>query len=140
MRRRRDNYLKQLSAVPMFQACSSRELIEIGRRGEDVSFGPGDVIVAEGAPSDAFYVIVGGKAKVSRKGRKVAELGEGDFFGELGLLARLPRDATVTATEPVEVVAINRREFATVLEDVPSVTRKLLEGMAKRLHELDRRG
>ncbi|HWW53015.1 MAG TPA: cyclic nucleotide-binding domain-containing protein [Acidimicrobiales bacterium] len=140
MRRRRDDYLKQLAAVPMFKACTSRELIEIGRRAEDIEFAAGTVIVAEGTPSDAFYVIVGGKAKVSRKGKKVAELGAGDFFGELGLLARLPRDATVTAIGPVEVVAISRREFTTVLEDVPSVTRKLLEGMAKRLHELDRRG
>ncbi|HWW53548.1 MAG TPA: cyclic nucleotide-binding domain-containing protein [Acidimicrobiales bacterium] len=139
MLRKRDAYLKHLAEVPMFRACSRRELLAIGQRAEDLSYGDGAVIVEEGKKSDAFYVIVAGKARVSRRGRKVAELGPGDFFGETGLLARLPRDATVTAVGPVEVVSISRREFLGVLEDVPSVTRKVLEGMALRLHELDRK-
>ena len=138
MLRKRDAYLKHLAGVPMFRACSQRELLAIGQRAEDLSFGDGDVIVKEGTKSDAFYVVVAGKARVSRGGRKVAELSPGDFFGETGLLARLPRDATVSAVGPVEVVSISRREFLGVLEDVPSVTRKVLEGMALRLHELDR--
>jgi CRP-like cAMP-binding protein len=138
MLRRRDEYLKHLAEVPMFRALSKREMLAIGQRAEDLSYADGDVIVEEGEKSDAFYIIVAGKARVRHGSRTVATLGPGKFFGETGLLAKLPRDATVSAVGPVEVVSISRREFLGVLEDVPSVTRKVLEGMAVRLHELDR--
>jgi CRP-like cAMP-binding protein len=123
----------------MFRACSKRELMAIGRRAEDLTYHPGDAVVSEGTPANEFYVIAAGQARVSRKGRKLAELGPGAFFGELGLLARLPRDATVTAVTELEVLSVARRQFAAVLEEVPSVRDKLLTGMAQRLHELDSR-
>jgi CRP-like cAMP-binding protein len=137
--RHKDRYLQHLAHVPIFRACSQRELLAIGRQGEDISYKPDDVVVAEGDAANEFFVIVDGSAAVTRKGRKVAKLGPGNYFGELGLLAKLPRDATVTAITPLEVVSIGRRQFGAVLEDVPSLTRKILQGMAERLHELDQK-
>jgi CRP-like cAMP-binding protein len=67
----------------------------------------------------------------------VGTLGAGDYFGELALLDGQKRDATIIATSPTEVLVIGVREFVTLLEDVPQLTRKLLGGMARRLHELD---
>jgi CRP-like cAMP-binding protein len=139
MLRHKDQYLEHLAQVPMFRACSQRDLVVIGRQGEDVTFHAGRVVVKEGDPADQFYVIVSGKAEVTRRGKSVATLGPGDYFGELGLLAKVPRDATVTAKTDLECVSISRREFGALLEDVPTLTRKLLHGMALRLHELDQR-
>ena len=64
-------------------------------------------------------------------------LGPGSYFGELALLDGQKRDATVTTTTPTELLVVGNREFVTLLEDVPQITRKLLAGMARRLHELD---
>ena len=82
-------------------------------------------------------MIVEGTAKVSRQGRKVAEIGPGASFGELALLDRAPRNATVTAETPMELVVLGQREFAGLIDDVPGFARKLLAGMAQRLRESD---
>ncbi len=99
----------------------------------------GAEVVAEGAPGDAFYLVVRGTATVRRNRRKAAVLGPGDYFGELALLDGGPRTATVVADEPVELLAIERGPFARVLEEVPAVGQKLLVTMAARLRDADRR-
>ena len=76
-----------------------------------------------------------GLAKVSRRGRKVGELGPGDFFGELALLIDSNRNATVTALTPMEAIVLSRREFEAALADAPRMTRKIMAGMARRLAE-----
>ena len=75
---------------------------------------------------------------MSRHGRKVATLGPGDAFGELALLDKAPRNATVTAQTPMEVVVLGQREFGGLIDEVPGFARKLLAGMARRLRELGR--
>jgi CRP/FNR family transcriptional regulator, cyclic AMP receptor protein len=136
---RRDRYLKHLAAVPMFQALSQKELTLVGRLAEDLKVEPGEALVHEGRREGEFYLIVEGRAKVTRKGKTVATLGPGDYFGELAVLDPGPRNATVTAETPMEVLELGRREFASLLSDVPTVSRKLLVGMARRLHECDGR-
>jgi CRP-like cAMP-binding protein len=85
-------------------------------------------------------VIVEGRARVSRGGQPVADLGPGDFFGELALLdANSRRDSTVVADGPMAVFVVGRREFSALLEEAPSLTRKVMQGMARRLHEVDAR-
>jgi CRP/FNR family transcriptional regulator, cyclic AMP receptor protein len=74
---------------------------------------------------------------VTRKGRKVATLGPGTAFGELALLDRAPRNATVVAETPMELVVLGQREFAGILDEVPGFARKLLAGLAHRLRESD---
>jgi len=130
--RRAEQYQRVLLKVPMFQACTKRELTLVSRLAEDVRYEAGDVLVRE-----EFFVIVDGKAEVGRAGRKLAVLGPGDFFGELALLDPAPRDATVTARMPMEVVVLGRREFTGLLAEVPTIARRLLVGMARRLREAD---
>jgi CRP/FNR family transcriptional regulator, cyclic AMP receptor protein len=74
---------------------------------------------------------------VRRNGRKVAELGPGSYFGELSLLDNGPRSATITANGETELAVIGQREFMGVLDQVPTVSRKLLMTMASRLREAD---
>jgi CRP-like cAMP-binding protein len=137
--RRAGQYQQVLLKVPMFQACSKRELTMVSRLAEDCRFESRDVLVREGDRGEEFFVIVDGKAEVSRGGRKVAVLGPGDFFGELALLDPAPRDATVTAVTPLEAVILGRRELTGLLAEVPSIARRLLVGMARRLREADNR-
>src|SRR4029077_11639310 len=134
---RNDAFLGHLSEVPLFSALSRQELALVARRAEDVQVDAGRVLVSEGATGAEFFVILSGTAKVSRRGRKVATLGPGAAFGELALLDKAPRNATVTAETPMELFVLAQREFGGILDEVPGVARKLLTGMARRLREAD---
>lgn len=126
-----------LTKVPLFSACSKKEIDLIDRRTETVSVAAGKVLVTEGAAGAEFFIIVSGAAEVSRHGQRVATLGSGDFFGDLALLDRAPRNATVTTTEPSELVVLGQREFAGLVDEVPGFANKLLAGLARRLREYD---
>ena len=134
---RKDAKIDRLSQVPMFQACSRKDLGVIAKAADELSVDEGTVLVREGDAGREFYVIVDGKASVTRNGREIAILGPGSYFGELALLDGQKRDASVTPTSPADVIVVSTREFSALLEDVPQLTRKLLAGMARRLHELD---
>ena len=130
-------YLEHLTKVPMFEACSRKELQLIGRLAEDVKVKDGRELVREGSTGREFFVIVDGEANVSRNGRKVATLGPGSYFGELALLQNAPRNATITAASDMEVVVLGQREFLGLLNQVPALSIKVLKGMASRLRDAD---
>jgi len=134
---RRGDFLNHLAEVPLFSALSKKELGLVAKRAEDVMVEPGAILCSEGSAGHEFFVIVDGTARVSRHGRKVAEIGPGAAFGELALLDRAPRNATVTAETPMELVVLGQREFAGLIDDVPGFARKLLAGMAQRLRDAD---
>jgi CRP-like cAMP-binding protein len=134
---RRDSFLDHLAQVPLFSALSRKELALVARRAEDVKVEPGRVLVSEGSTGSEFFVIIDGTANVTRRGRKVATLGPGGAFGELALLDKAPRNATVTAQTPMEVVVLGQREFGGLIDEVPGFARKLLAGMARRLRDSD---
>jgi CRP/FNR family transcriptional regulator, cyclic AMP receptor protein len=134
---RRDAFLNHLAQVPLFSALSKKELQLVARRAEDVKVDPGRILVSEGSTGSEFFVIIEGTATVSRHGRKVASLGAGDAFGELALLDKAPRNATVTAATPMELVVLGQREFGGLIDEVPGFARKLLAGMARRLRDSD---
>jgi CRP/FNR family cyclic AMP-dependent transcriptional regulator len=133
----RDAFITHLADVPLFSACSRKDLQLVAKRAEDVKVDAGKRLVTEGDAGTEFFVIIEGNATVSSRGRKVAELGPGNFFGELALLERAPRNATITADTPMELVVLGQREFAGLLDDVPEFAHKLLAGLARRLREAD---
>ena len=136
---RRDAFIDHLQQVPLFAACSRKDLQLVARRAEDVRVPTGKALVTEGETGHEFFVILEGAAKVSKQGRKVAQLGPGDSFGELALLEKAPRNATVVADSDMELVVLGQREFAGLIDEVPGFARKLLAGMAHRLREADAR-
>jgi CRP/FNR family cyclic AMP-dependent transcriptional regulator len=136
-RLRRDAFLDHLAEVPLFSALSKKDLQLVARNTEDVKVDAGKVLVSEGAAGTEFFVIVDGKARVTRRGKKIAELGPGGFFGDLALLDRAPRNATVVAETPMEVLVLGQREFAALIDEVPGFAHKLLAGLARRLREAD---
>ncbi len=126
-----------LSNVPMFSSCSKKELAAIAKSSDQLSVGDGYALTTQEESSREAFVILSGKAIVKRNGRKVAELGPGSIIGELGLLDKGPRTATVTAQGPVEGLVLGPREFAGLLDEVPSISHKLLKALAARVRELD---
>ena len=136
---KQDRYLEKLARVPMFQACNKKEITTIGRLGDTIPFKTGDTLVREGDRGREFFVIVDGKMRVTRGGIDVADLGPGDYFGELALLDGGPRTADVVATTPLQVLVLGQREFTWLLDEVPGLTLKVLRSMAQRVRELDQK-
>jgi CRP-like cAMP-binding protein len=132
---RRDAFIEHLQQVPLFAACSRKDLQTVAKRAEDVYVTAGKALVSEGETGHEFFVIIDGRARVTRKGRTVATIGPGDAFGELALLDKAPRNASVVADTDMELVVLGQREFAGLIDDVPGFARKLLAGMAKRLRD-----
>ena len=135
--RRKDEYLEHLAKVPLFSACSKKELQNIARASDAVEIPAGKVLVEEGKPGHEFFLIINGNASVKRGKREVAKLGAGQYFGELALLDRGPRSASVIAKDDMEVLVLGQREFAGVIDEVPTLAHKLLTSMAHRLREAD---
>lgn len=124
-------------SVWLFSECSRAELRTIAKAAESVSVKAGTTVCDEGEVGQTFYFILGGTANVLRRGRKVAELGAGGYFGELALLDRLPRSATVKAASDLELLVISQKDFNKLLAASPSLTRKLLVATASRLRNAD---
>lgn len=136
-RKGQDGKLELLRGVPLFANLDEDELTEIGRHADEVSVPEGQVLVTQEATGNSFYVIIEGRADVIRDGQKLAELGDGDFLGEMALLEDLPRSATVIATTPIRLLEMHRRDFSSVLDDAPHLARKMLATMAHRLRRAD---
>jgi len=134
-----DAKLDRLGKVRLFSACTKKELALIGKASDEVTVETGKDIVTEGSTGHEFFMILDGEANVSRGGKKVAALSGGDYFGELSILDRSPRNATVTATTPMTLLVLGQREFSGVLDEVPGLAHKLLITMAHRVREGDTR-
>ena len=128
----KDTKVEALSRAPLFEGLSRKELQEIARGSEDMDVEPGRVLCREGGLGQEFFVITEGEAEVRRKGRRRGVLGPGDFFGEIALIDRSPRTATVTATTPLRFFVLTRRTFLSLLDDNPAVERKILRTLARR--------
>ena len=94
---------------------------------------------AEGLGGLAFHYILDGHATVSREGRELRTLGPGDYFGEISMIDGRPRSATVTAVEPMRVLAIPHQEFESVIDQDPDFARHLLKTLCARLRESEAR-
>jgi CRP-like cAMP-binding protein len=126
-----------LAAVPLFNACSKKELGIIAKASTEMSFPDGTELMKQDQSAREAFVLTEGTVVVKRNNRKVAELGPGAFLGEMGLLDKGPRTATVIAQGPVEALVLGPREFAGLLDEVPSISHKLLKALAARIRDLD---
>lgn len=133
---RPEPFVELLANVPLFSLCSKRELQSVAKKAEQVTAPQGATLVVEGAAGSEFFVIIDGMARVERHGRQVATLGPGGFFGDLALLDRAPRNASVIAETKLELAKLNQRAFDELL-DIPGFSKKLLAGLARRLRQHD---
>ena len=135
----KQTYLDQLAAVPLFSACSKKDLQKIAKASDELDVAEGRELCVQGDASREAFVLVEGTATVKRNNRKVATLTEGACIGELGLLDKGPRTATVTMDGPGRVLVLGPREFSGLLEEVPGLSHKLMRTLASRVRDLDKK-
>lgn len=121
----------------LFSAATSSQLRTIRREVEEITVPAGKVLVEEGTIGREFFFIVEGKAAVRHGRRKVATLGPGNYFGELSLLDKKPRSATVEAETDMTLLVLEQRRFNGLLDAMPALSHKLLMAMAQRIREAD---
>jgi CRP/FNR family cyclic AMP-dependent transcriptional regulator len=133
-----DTKVRALGRASLFDGLSRKELTQLARVSEDLDVEPGTVLCREGETGHEFFVIVDGKVKITRKGRRLAMRGGGDFVGEIALLEDVPRTATVTAETPLRLFVLTRKDFRHLIDTNPRIERKVLRALARRLAETSR--
>jgi CRP/FNR family cyclic AMP-dependent transcriptional regulator len=122
-----------IARVPLFAGCSKRELQQIAHIADEIDLPAGKVLCKQGASGREFFVLFEGEVEVTRDGARVDAMGPGDFFGEIALVSKAPRNATVTATTPLRVLVVVDRDFRALLKESPEIAAKVLGALAERL-------
>jgi CRP/FNR family cyclic AMP-dependent transcriptional regulator len=130
---RKDMKIEAIKHVPLFATLSKRELAAVAAIADEIDLADGKELIREGDRGREFFVLLEGSADVSKGNRKIRSLGEGDFFGEIALVAHTPRTATVVARSPIRALVITDRAFKSLLEKMPEVQAKVLQALAERL-------
>ena len=130
---RKNAKVELIKRVPLFEECSRKHLEEIAAIADEIDLREGKELTKEGRPGREFFVLIEGDADVKKGSRRINRMAAGDFFGEISLVTRRPRTATVVATSPVRALVITDRSFRTLLERQPEIQAKVMSALAARL-------
>jgi CRP/FNR family transcriptional regulator, cyclic AMP receptor protein len=122
----------RLKSIPLFQSLSADDLRKIAPFAEEHSVGQGETIVRQGDYSYDLMIIEEGQAEVRHDGQKIAQLGAGDFFGEMGVLERDRRNADVVATSPMRLITLKTYDVKRMERTLPQAIDQLREVVAQR--------
>ena len=136
---KKDLKIERLSQVELFRRCSARELMYLATITDEVDLPAGYQLCREGGVSQECFVLIRGEAQVEINGEIVAVIGPGETVGEMGLLERKPRSATVRTLTPVSAYVIARSRFDELLERYPTVARMILAELSVRLRRAEER-
>jgi CRP-like cAMP-binding protein len=125
--------IELIKRVPLFSKLSKTKLKEVAAIADEVDLPKGRNLTREGERGREFFVLIEGEAEVRKGGRRVNTLGPGDFLGEIALITKVPRTATVTTSGPTRVLVITDRAFAQLLRQSPEISQGLLEAVGERL-------
>jgi CRP/FNR family cyclic AMP-dependent transcriptional regulator len=128
-----------LASIPLFSKLSKKDLARLHKAAHEITYDAGTVLASEDEIGRFFFIILDGEAKVDVQGREIRRLGRGDYFGEMALIDRSVRAATVTAESPLRCLTITQIEFRPLATEHPDVAWALLEAMVERVRESDRR-
>jgi CRP-like cAMP-binding protein len=126
---------KQLEGVGVFSGLSKKELAQLAQWTDEASVPEGYALATEGQFAHEFFVIEEGSAEVTQNGERIAELGPGEFFGEIGLVETERRTASVTATTPMKLIVMFQREFKHMERDMPAVADRIRAAIRARLSD-----
>src|SRR4051794_23985709 len=124
---------RRLEAVGLFSGLSKKELGKVAQWTDEVNVAQGDALASEGEFAHEFFVIEQGSAEVTQNGERIAELGPGEFFGEIGLLETERRTASVVATSPMDLIVMFQREFKQMEREMPGVAERIRAAIRARL-------
>lgn len=130
---RQPEKVKALKGIPLFAGLTNKELDFLARLTTEISVKEGHTLVKQGQPGREAMVIMSGTAVVRRNGRKIDEMGPGEFFGEMSLIDDLPRNADVVASSDMTVLVMDSKEFSTIFDEYPKVAVKVLKVVVERL-------
>jgi CRP-like cAMP-binding protein len=122
-----------IKKVPLFSKLSGAALREVASVADEMDLPEGKTLTKEGERGREFFVLLEGSADVRQKGARIRTLGTGDFFGEIALVTKLPRTATVTTTSPARALVITDRDFSALLRRSPQIGQGVLEALGERL-------
>ena len=134
-----DDQLEYLGNIPLFNSLTQKELKALQKNCDRVDVPAGKVVVKQGSTSFECFVMLTGTADVLRDDRFVTALGPGSYFGELALLDKQPRSATVVATTASSLLVLGPRQFSAAISSMPGLSTKLLAGLAQRLRDANAR-
>lgn len=126
-----------LRDVPLFADLDDRAIQAVAILANEAAFKAGDVLMLEGEPGDAFFVIVDGTVRIERGGRPIRSLTAGGYLGEIALYDRRPRTATATCVTDVRTLTIRAHEFERLMETLPAVDRRVRAAVERRSRTTD---
>jgi CRP/FNR family cyclic AMP-dependent transcriptional regulator len=133
-----DEAVDLISSLTLFADLGGPQLEAISHIFEETTFGPGQRILRQGITGSNFYVVVDGEASVKIDGEERANIGRGDFFGEMSLLLGSAPTADVTARTPLRCLVLAGPELHGFLDKYPTVMYRMLVAMARRLSAANR--
>jgi CRP/FNR family transcriptional regulator, cyclic AMP receptor protein len=133
MRLHKDAKIELIKHVPLFSKLSKKGLEEVAHIADEIDLPKGKVMAEEGDRGREFFVLLEGQADVTKAGQTINKMGDGDFFGEIALVTKMPRTASVTATTDVRALVITERDFGGLLKHSPDVARGVAEALAERI-------
>jgi CRP/FNR family transcriptional regulator, cyclic AMP receptor protein len=122
----------RLVALDFFNVFPEDERAAIAEYADEVDVPSGEKLVSEGEFAYQFFVIEHGQAEVTASGERIAELGPGDFFGEIGLMLTGRRTASVTALSPMTLITLFEQNFRTVEQRYPEIAERVRQAVAER--------
>ena len=133
MRLGKDAKVELLQRVPLFSQLDKKGLQGVAQIADELDLPAGKEMATEGDRGREFFVLLKGEADVTKGGRSINTMKEGDFFGEIALVTKMPRTATVTATTEVDVLVITEQAFDNLLKKSPEIGRSVAEALAERV-------
>jgi CRP/FNR family transcriptional regulator, cyclic AMP receptor protein len=133
MRLGKDGKVELIKKVPLFSKLSKKGLGEVAHIADELDLPKGKVMAVEGDRGREFFVLLEGEADVTKGEKSINTMRGGDFFGEIALVTKMPRTATVTATTDVRVLVITERDFGSLMKHSQEVGRGVAEALAERI-------
>lgn len=138
MLKRKSDQLSALRAVPLFASLTDRDAKAVLAASREELYSNGQAIVREGTPGGPFFLIVEGNAKLSVGGKVLKKLGPGSYFGEMAMIDKGPRSATIVADGNVKALAIASWDFLALCEQDFKVAQRVMVGLAQTIRSLDK--
>ncbi len=126
-----------LRTVDLFAGLTDAELEDVAHVAGEIDFEPGAFIARQGQIETGFFLILRGRVRVVRSGEELAQLGPGEWFGELTVIDQMPRSASVIAMEPTTCLALASWDLLRLIETEPSIATALLRELSRRLRLRD---
>jgi CRP-like cAMP-binding protein len=137
MARKQSQKIQLIKQVPLFGACTDKELADIAALADEITVPAGTALTKEGSVGRECFVVIEGKGEATLRGEVIGAIGPGEVIGEMALLDTSPRAATVTAVTDMSLFVLDPRGFSDLLDRHPSVGKRLLAGMARRLRQVE---